>query len=309
MPRRLSSTLRISQSLVLQGAVGIHTFGAYFFYKTPGTMTKAMSNPTEILLSDADGVVTDDRARPNMNVLQKMARLAEYMPMVIVTGRPAKWLEEEIIPHLEVVFEEHPPLLELAMAEYGTVRLLRDQRGWHKEKDPAPLENLRGQVADFISRMNNPAVVHDGTKEITISAAASFALNPAAEPHLDFESGLEEAGRFMKDLAGKTAGVDYHESTYARDLVPTGCDKAYGARLAIELFQTTFGSLPQKVHVLGDSLSDYGMVQPARQQGIPYTFYFVGSPDKVRDLNDPNVVVTKSRYDAGTAEVLDQFIH
>src|SRR3989344_4045699 len=261
----------------------------------------------EVILSDADGVVTNDKADPSRPVIERMVELDPRMPTVIITGRSDEWLKGMILPIMEPFFQNRPPVLGLSLCEYGGSRVTRTRtNGYEVTTDPPCLEGMRVEVESFIRELSNPSIMCDPYKKVVITVVATHAQIPGSVYPLEMVTdGLGKAGAFMTRLASASNGVaKFEKSTYACDLVPVGRDKAYAAYAALCRYKRVFNEMPPKVHIFGDSLSDYGMTQPAVEHGIPYNFYFTGKPEIVSEIKDRYLIVTNSRYDAGTMEVL-----
>jgi hydroxymethylpyrimidine pyrophosphatase-like HAD family hydrolase len=257
---------------------------------------------------DADGVLTSKDAKPNKPVIEMVANLGTRAVTTIITGRPARWLQRCILPTMSGPYRRHQPLSPVvAYAEYGAVQLTRQaNRQFSEEILGTPLDALRDQVTAFIRDLGNTSIVMDTDKHVIVTAVATFAQNPKlsyVKEHVD--DGLNRVGAFMQQLAAESNGnVTYEKSLYARDLVPKEFGKGPAVAQALVTYAETFGGLPPKVSVFGDSLTDYDMTEPLRQLNIPYTFYFVGDPEIILHLNDRHIDITSKRHDLGTLEVI-----
>ena len=264
----------------------------------------------EVILSDAAGVVTDDRANPSRPVIERMVVLDPRMPTVIITGRSDEWLKGMILPIMEPFFQNRPPVLGLSLCEYGGTRVTRTRNnGYEVATDPPFLDHLRREVEAFIRELNNPSIMCDLYKKVVITVVATHAQIPGSVyPTEMVTHGLETAGAFMTRLASANKDIaKFEKSTNTCDLVPRGRDKAYAAYAALCRYKSVFNEMPPKVHIFGDSLSDYGMTVPMVERGIPYNFYFTGKPEIVSGIKDRYLIVTNKRYDEGTLEVLRTF--
>ena len=256
-------------------------------------------------IADIDGVFTNLLARPNREAIFLSAQIGSRDFFAFVTGRAARWLEQNILPTLEEAYQQHPQLFPVICAEYGGVILRYYKKvGWRKEFNTffPPLNHLRQKVLSLISDI--PGVFYDLDKEIMISIEAQHSMRDTQYDVV--EKGLKQTERILKELAANSNTLEYQRTTYACDLVPRGLNKAYTARFVLD----NIGFTPHHVCLLGDAPSDLLLADVMIERRIPYTIYYVGDPSTIaRQKEKYSFQLPKDgRYDQGTVEILQSFL-
>jgi HAD superfamily hydrolase (TIGR01484 family) len=269
-----------------------------------------MKNPRHCFLYDVDGFLTDDSSELNPDVVDCVAELSLCFPTAFITGRSAHWLQKQVMPTLETALAGRAPNLFRFFAEYGTVELKRsDANTYSLEAEVHPLEDLRNQVTGFLREQvdENPSfcMVHESDKAVVITAVAKFAIDPHEPRNRNqLSRDIKVVGRYMEDLARTHASVvTFEQSTYACDLVPYGSNKGYGAERMLRDYREAYNAFPDEFIVFGDSLGDFRMTEPIKQQRVHFRYYHVGDPERY-PAGDGRVHITKQRYDYGTLDTL-----
>lgn len=256
-------------------------------------------------IADIDGVFTDLLAHPNQEAISLSARIGSMDSFAYVTGRAARWLEQNILPILGEAYLRYSPLFPVICAEYGSVILRHDKEGgWRKKFNTSStaLDHLRQKVRSLIASI--PGVFYDPDKEIMISIEAQHLMRAAQYDIV--EKGLKEAEHILKELATHNNALEYQRTTYACDLVPRGLNKAYGARFILD----NIGFTPQHAYLLGDSPSDLLLADVMLERTIPYTMFYVGDPSMLATQKEKYSfqLPKDGRYDQGTLEILQSLL-
>ena len=227
-----------------------------------------MPESATILLLDVDGVLTDEFARVDAEVIRLLVDLITRGTRVaLISGRSRVWIEERIVPSLLDAATDPSAQTRLERiviaAEMGAVCRVGVAGGeWQMDRRYRIRPELRSTLRRLCeAECFAPFLFWDGTKDViaTVEARADTVQRERAFQSLvDFEA---TAGAIAAPYGCRAA-----RSTYTLDVLPLDLSKEVGARFALRQMLRK-GEAPT-VLVLGDSHGDILMATSAREAGL-----------------------------------------
>jgi HAD superfamily hydrolase (TIGR01484 family) len=255
-----------------------------------------------VFLFDVDGVLTDKR-KVNPEVLTEIARLLEYNPTVLITGRSVAWLSERVLPKLENQVSV-PNVLSnlLVLAEIGSVLI--------------EYRNAKRKIT-MDRRVKIPKVLIQKTKELAHKEEFSEYLFFDNTKKTMISVEMQEEGEFedqKRVLARMTSLLkkiiieqklenrfEIIETAIATNIQSKTVCKGSAARRAWELLRRRDISC-SNIFIFGDSREDLRMGEELKRIGAPFSFVYVG-PERLRRVGF-TVTRTLELYDRGTLSFL-----
>lgn len=253
---------------------------------------------------DVDGVLTDELARPDQEVLRAIGRLHKKEEQVaFITGRSRKWLADNVFPALDASLDWSSLY---CVAEHGAIKGKGpDINSWKLDRDFVIPEKVKKELYKISRKPEYEGLIEwDDTKE-SMGTVESVHGEPGDEEHLEktrkaLKDYVEEAKKVAEEH-GKKVVI----STYGVDVTPPDLSKKIGAKWVLN----QVSDQNQNVYVFGDSKSDLVMAETAKQCGIKEVhFFWVG--DGNEPDNSPNIVLKSSakKFASGTKEFLEELI-
>jgi hypothetical protein len=257
-----------------------------------------------LLLVDVDGVVTDEHARVDVDVVRRFVALFEAgVRAAFITGRSRAWLEQHLMPALrECGADLSSPSLVFA-AEMGALRRGRRTGGaWRLSPEHAVGPELRSKLIPLVEREGLEGLVEwDATKEAT--ATFESIHRPEMPGHAqrarDALASLLPHCSALAEPYGCRAAM----STYALDVLAASLSKRVGATFAFEELRAGTDEL---VVVLGDSAGDLIMANAAQElDAAQVEFHWFGR-GPAPDAGSLRVVPASVPHADGTRLILQQ---
>ncbi|MGI8419061.1 MAG: hypothetical protein ACR2LN_00280 [Candidatus Levyibacteriota bacterium] len=258
-------------------------------------------------LFDVDGVITDpvDKKITKPKLVEILARkLQDGTPIALISGRGLQFLTKQVVSVLEEHLDNHPEmdrsLLDnlFVSGEFGGVYLIHNQ-GLGEEKvnpDFSIPEKLRQQLNAKAEEFTDFALIeHEKRTQFTMEANRGNDF---------FGKKGKEIAEALRELAADYPNLEVRFDRIGMNVKNKNATKHY----CVIQYQNWLRQKNFQVDnylVFGDSPSDFEMGEELHQQGLPFTFIFVG--DK-KDLENkkPNfkIIITQGHCDAGTLEYL-----
>jgi HAD superfamily hydrolase (TIGR01484 family) len=249
---------------------------------------------------DVDGVLTDEHARPNEEVLHTIEKLhKQNEQLAFITGRSRKWLEENIFSSLRKD-EDWSSLY--CVAEHGAIKGKGpDIHTWQLDQDFVIPDKVKDELQKISRKQEyNGLIEWDDTKE-SMGTVESVHGNPGDEEHLEktrkaLKAYAKEAEKVADKYSKKVVA-----STYGVDVVPPDLSKKVGVQWVLDQDSVK----GKQLYVFGDSQGDFIMAETARQYGAEdITFFWVGDGDPPEKKDDQITINCSSgNFAEGTKEI------
>jgi HAD superfamily hydrolase (TIGR01484 family) len=254
---------------------------------------------------DVDGVLTDELARPDKEVLRTIEKLHEQKEqLAFITGRSRQWLADNVFAKLDSN-QDWSGLY--CVAEHGAIKGKGPNiETWKLDQNFVIPDAVKDQLYKISQKQEFKDLIEwDDTKE-SMGTVESVHGEPGDEEH------LEKTKEALKNYAEKAKEIaEKHDkkvvvSTYGVDVTPPDLSKKIGAQWV--LGQASFEQQP--VYVFGDSKSDFVMAETAKECGADeVTFFWVGDGDipesKSHKIQSKS---TSRKFAAGTKEFLQELL-
>lgn len=224
---------------------------------------QAMELQGTLLMFDVDGVVTDEHARVDAELIAELRRLCDAAAqLAFITGRSRRWLEHQLWPELQAAGFERDSMSMRFAAEMGALRRGRtsDFR-WQVSSQYAVPDELRNRLRSLPERRGLSHLIEwDPTKEATSTFESLHRPEEsgfAARARDALVEVFEEA-RALAEQFGCRAAM----STYALDILAPTLTKRVGAEFTLSDIENA--SSPERIYVFGDSPGDMAMAETAR---------------------------------------------
>ncbi|WP_053362846.1 HAD hydrolase family protein [Bacillus sp. FJAT-27251] len=254
---------------------------------------------------DVDGVLTDELARPDEEVLRLIEKLNEQEEqLAFITGRSRQWLADNVFTKLDSSLDWSGLY---CVAEHGAIIGKGPNiETWTLDQDFVTPDKVKDELYHISQNQEFKGLIEwDDTKE-SMATVESVHGEPGDDDHLKKTSGaLKKYAEKVREIAGK------HDkkvvvSTYGVDVIPPDLSKKIGAIWV--LGQASFKQQP--VYVFGDSKSDFVIAETASGCGADeVTFFWVGEGDIPE--SESNEIQSKNpseKFAAGTEEILKKLL-
>lgn len=257
---------------------------------------------------DVDGVLVhlEKREIVETQLLIHILKLLQKGDLIaFVSGRSTGWQRDNVVKLLEEKATEISFPFSLfdniiLSGEFGGTRIhfekgneVDDVNAAHKIPKNV-LQDLHEAARPYLSRF-----VIEPKQTIFTLFTTSFAT---------FEEDkviLKEKLQQVVKKHGMESLIEVHIDTTAINIKYKEATKLYATEQVLEWIERK-GATPAHFYGFGDSLSDIEIGKDLEKQKKPFTFIYVGDPQKLpTDLSFP-VITTKERYDKGTLEFLTQ---
>ena len=272
----------------------------------------------EVCIFDVDGVLTvPDERKFDRELMELIAgKLKNGEPIILNTGRPISWLQENIIARLYFAHNltNKSALQNLFLiGEKGGTWMNFDENGYmdpvpHKDSSVSVPKDLQQKVKDLISSEFSDTMFYDETKQSMITAEKK--LRSPDETDEESMKKFEEAqSRYVEKLREllKKEHLDVSfkidPTTIATDVENIHLGDDFGAQRAIAwLKQRKIAA--KTIKTFGDSKSDFAMPYRLHEMGMNVEHIHVGKESDVPQDTPYPVVATNSKYNNGTKEYL-----
>ncbi|KKK39725.1 hypothetical protein WQ57_00010 [Mesobacillus campisalis] len=221
---------------------------------------------------DVDGVLTDELARPDDEVLRLIEKLNEQEEqLAFITGRSRQWLAESVFTKIDPS-QDWSDLY--CVAEHGAIKGKGlNIETWKLDQEFVIPDEIKDELYKVSENQEFKGLIEwDDTKE-SMGTVESVHGEAGDDVHLEK---TREALRKYAEKAGEIAGKHNKKvvvSTYGVDVTPPNLSKKIGAKWV--LAEISFEQQP--VYVFGDSKSDLVMAETAIDCGAKeVTFFWVG---------------------------------
>lgn len=213
----------------------------------------------------------------------------------------------------------------------NVVRLLKE----NADKTDFPLSSfdnifLSGEFGGTKIHFKHGVEIDDLNETHRVPAEVLKDLHKAAKPYLShfviepkqtiftlfttsfatFGKDKEKLGEKLKQVLekhGRENNIEVHADTTAINVKYKDATKLYATEQVLRWAERK-GATPTHFYGFGDSFSDLEIGEALQKQKKPFTFVYVGDPDKLpADLSFP-VTTTYERYDKGTLEFLSNSV-
>jgi hydroxymethylpyrimidine pyrophosphatase-like HAD family hydrolase len=251
-----------------------------------------------------DGVLTDELARPDQEVLRTIGKLHQQKEqLAFITGRSRKWLADHIFPALDTNLDWSSLY---CVAEHGSIK----GRGpnissWELDQDYVISEEVKDKLYKISEKQQYQGLIEwDDTKE-AMGTVESVHGDPGDEVH------LEKTRKALKDYAeeAKKVAEEHNKkvviSTYGVDVTSKDLSKQIGAKWVLN----QASNRDQPVYVFGDSKSDLIMAETAKQLGgaNEVIFFWVGDGD-IPESNSFKITSASKKFAEGTKKLLEELL-
>lgn len=215
-----------------------------------------------MLLVDVDGVVTDEHARVDRQLIAMLLKLAQAgAGLAFISGRSRRWLEAQLGDEVIGAASGSLRFQVSVAAEMGALRRGRTTgHQWEVPPEHAVPAALRARLLPLLKTHSLANLVEwDATKEAT--ATFESIHRPDVPGHAEharqaLASLLPDCQRLAAEYRCRAA-----MSTYALDVLAPNLSKAVGTSFALE----DIGGDPEHILVLGDSAGDVVMAETAHE--------------------------------------------
>ncbi|TLS38481.1 HAD hydrolase family protein [Pseudalkalibacillus caeni] len=253
---------------------------------------------------DVDGVLTDEHARPNKDVLHTIEKLHQQdHQLAFITGRSRQWLAENIFSVLDS--QDWSSLY--CVAEHGAIKGKGpDIKTWELDRDFVVSDEVKEKLLKISKQSRFEGLIEwDDTKE-SMGTVESIHGNPGDQQHLEkTRQALKDYAEEAKEIADEY-GKKVVVSTYGVDVIPPNLSKKIGTEWVFK--QPSVSNGP--VYVFGDGKGDLVMAETAKEYEFKdVTFFWVGDGETPESEN--NKVKSKKsseKYAAGTIEFLNELV-
>ncbi|MBN3036935.1 MAG: HAD-IIB family hydrolase [Candidatus Diapherotrites archaeon] len=241
----------------------------------------------DLFVFDVDGVLTDEYARVDEDLVKAVDSLSLKHAVALVTGRSWQWLEKHVLPFISDGSSMH------FFCENGNV-LVKKSGGKYRARILDALPRLASaEVKRRVSGLKG--VFFDDSKRTMVSVEAVHEL-AVKDPEL-VSGDLDAAGEILREV-GERFSLEYVPTTYARDLVHPGVNKKSAMKCVLRAL-----GWPTHAFVFGDSPADALMSEALLEESVPHEFFYVGEKPV-----SASAVRSHEKYAAGTKELLRRFI-
>ncbi|WP_174727416.1 HAD-IIB family hydrolase [Mesobacillus harenae] len=250
---------------------------------------------------DVDGVLTDELARPDKDVLRSIEKLHnQKIQLAFITGRSRKWLAENVFTQLD---SDQDWTSLYCVAEHGAIKGKGlDIDTWELDQDFVIPKAVKEKLFEISKKQQYQGLIEwDDTKE-SMGTVESVHGEPGDEEHLKkTKKALNEYADEVQKIADEY-GKKVVVSTYGVDVTPPDLSKEIGAKWVFT--QASFEDEP--VLVFGDSKGDLIMAETAKECGAnEVTFFWVGEGDMPEsDSYDFDSKGSSEKFAAGTKQLL-----
>lgn len=262
----------------------------------------ARSQPTPLLVSDVDGVLTDADAVPSLDVIERVAELVRRgWSLGLVTGRSHAWLDREVLAHLRarLPVEVHQ---QIAVAcEFGGVLGTCAAGSSVELRGPAVPPWVRAPLEALAAEPRfAPLLEWDATKACGAGVEVRHAVAQGALAH-DGDAALDA---YAERAAALVAGADcaVRRTTFAVDVTSRRLTKHDGTRSVL----ARLVAAPAMAFAIGDSDGDAEMAEElAASLDVPVAFAWVGPSEPPPLPGGVAVLRTEAHFARGALEALD----
>ncbi len=251
---------------------------------------------------DVDGVLTDENARPDKEVVKMIEKLAtEGHILSFVTGRSRGWLSDHLFP----LFDDEIDWSSLyCVSEHGAIK----GRGtnissWELDEEYVIADDIKDKLYKVSQKEQYDGLIQwDQTKE-SMGTVEAVHGDPGDKEHLKkTREALQEYAENVDSISSES-GNKTVVSTYGVDVIHPDLSKKIGATWIIDEIQSA-----DKVFVFGDSSGDMVMAVTAREHELDnITFHWVGEGETPEEKNITSIS-SKYSYSKGTKELLEKHI-
>lgn len=266
----------------------------------PPTHEKILT-PENAWLFDVDGVITNptEKTVTEPEILDKIIkRLLIREPIGLNTGRSIDFVCEQVLKPLEDRIEDKRILDGIiAIGEKGGawITYVNGERIEEIDEDIKVPEDLQEAVKSLIESEFWETMFYDETKKTMISTEMKKGMN--LDAYHEEQKILTELFKKLLEKRGLLE-LKIDPTTIATDIENRHVGKALGSKKFLEILKDRNVN-PANITAFGDSSSDFDMLDPLRESGIPTVFVFVG-----KDTSREDIVRTNEHYDKGTLEYL-----
>jgi HAD superfamily hydrolase (TIGR01484 family) len=254
-------------------------------------------------LFDVDGVLTnpaEKRIVESQIFDEIIARLKRNEPIGLNTGRSIDFVIEQVLNPLEARIEDKK-LLDgiIAIGEKGGVYITYEdgKRIEHIDEQIKVPNDLEIAVRKLTKSDFSETMFFDETKKTMISVEMKHGED-LEKFHLTQQKLVEKLKLLLKEMDIQNLKID--PTTIATDIENSHVGKALGTNRFLKILEER-GISPQSITAFGDSSSDFEMLEPLRQSGVPTKFVFVGNKGF---REESEVQTTNNHFDQGTLEYL-----
>ncbi|MBF0705614.1 HAD-IIB family hydrolase [Alkalihalobacillus hwajinpoensis] len=251
---------------------------------------------------DVDGVLTDENARPDKEVVKMIEKLAtEGHILSFVTGRSRGWLSDHLFP----LFDDEIDWSSLyCVSEHGAIKGRgTDISSWELDEEYVIADEVKDKLYKVSQKEQYDGLIQwDQTKE-SMGTVEAVHGDPGDKEHLKkTREALQEYADDVDSISSKS-GNKTVVSTYGVDVIHPDLSKKIGATWIIDEIQSA-----DKVFVFGDSSGDMVMAVTAKEHELNnITFHWVGEGETPQEKNITSISSKKS-YSEGTKELLEKHI-
>ncbi|WP_273851376.1 HAD family hydrolase [Guptibacillus spartinae] len=255
-----------------------------------------------LYMFDVDGVLTDENARPDEDVVRKIEKLAiDGHVLSFVTGRSRGWLSDYLFP----LFDDEIDWSSLyCVSEHGVIKGRgTDTSSWDLDEGYVISDEVKDKLYKVSQKEKYEDLIQwDQTKEAMGTVEAVHG-DPGDKEHLKkTRKALQEYADDVESIASES-GNKTAVSTYGVDVIHPDLTKKIGATWILDEIHSA-----EEVFVFGDSEGDIVMAVTAREHHIDnITFYWVGEGETPQE-DQINSVASEASYSAGTNEILEKHI-
>jgi len=251
---------------------------------------------------DVDGVLTDENARPDEDVVKLIEQLAKDEHILsFVTGRSRGWLSDHLFP----LFDDDIDWSSLyCVSEHGAIKGRgTDISSWDLDEEYVISDEVKDKLYKVSQKEKYEGLIQwDQTKE-SMGTVEAVHGDPGDKEHLKkTRESLQEYADDVQSISSES-GNKTAVSTYGVDVIHPDLSKKIGATWILDEIQSA-----EEVFVFGDSSGDMVMAVTAREHELEnITFYWVGEGETPEEENITSIS-SEASYSEGTKEILEKHI-
>lgn len=264
-------------------------------------------SPKTVWVFDVDGVITDpiEKRIAKPEILDFIVKkLKQKEPVAFLTGRAMSWMEERVLPAIEVGTKDNNLLDNLYVsAEFGGL-LITYEQGVKKtfvNSDIIPPKEIVEHASEIAGRYSNSMFIDRAKRThftLEMNDGSDFAKFKEDQEKLD-----EEFRQLIKRY-----GLESQFEILSDRIASSIRDKRINKRFAVKelLKWLKLKKInPGKFMVFGDSKADLEMGEELAINGLDQEFVFVGEKNQVDSSKYSfTIIITNHKCDAGTLEFL-----
>lgn len=257
-------------------------------------------------LFDVDGVlvhIEEHRIVEIQLIHEIITHLSHHEPIALISGRSAEWQKDNVITLIHQEFTktpQDPSLLDnlYISGEFGgtAIEFVHGKEVFGKDTSLLIPQDLLADATEIAKPFQGDIVIEPKQTIFTIFAHSIHQYNQVADTLLEKFQKLVKHYHLQDE-------IEVHRDTISINIRHKKATKHYATHQFLSWLKRK-NINPQHYYAFGDSASDIQIGEELAQRQLPFTFVFVGLPEKLPGHLSFPVVETQERFDKGTVAFL-----